>query len=541
MKIEELLKKVPIRIFDKGKEILKNGSILGIEKDENTIRAHVKGIYSPEYLVKIKLEGDEVVDWSCSCLYEGNICKHVVGVLLKAAEDRNIKVQRKRRKTKNEITKEIIEKLSHEELKEFVKNYIEIDKHFRDALLSRFSYYADVEAKTIEAKYNAIFRNILNRYKKHGFINYYDTANLGEQIIRFISAGENLVKEGKLEEAFVIAKTAIRNWVKNLENMDDSFGITTNVIGKSLELIVKIYKAGNEKVFDFLINEGKKEVYKDFSIDYDFATALTKMADSPEKAEKVLTFLKTIGCEDELKAELLLKFFPEKYEKFVEERINNPDIVEFHINELLRRKEPQKALDYINRALTVLPFYGQEKILTYKAEILQKLNKTKESLKTYLELFISTKSTGYLLKAKKLSSPEEWKKIREISKKILEGMPLIEFLIYEEDYEGVVEEMKKMKEEFSNDLDSLEVGFSIAKKLPKKTRDEVIELLLDSSFNLFDRITNRNFYRNFFSMIENYSNIIGKERIIAILKELLERYPTRRALREEIKEFWSSI
>ena len=128
MKIEELLRKVPIKVFNRGKEILEEGKILEMESKENTVKAYVQGSYLSKYLVRIRLEGEEVLDWTCTCPYDEDICKHVVGVLLKVAHEKNLKVQRRKRKTKNELAEEIVDKLSHEELKEFVKNFLHFDR-----------------------------------------------------------------------------------------------------------------------------------------------------------------------------------------------------------------------------------------------------------------------------------------------------------------------------------------------------------------------------------------------------------------------------
>ena len=536
MEIEELLKKVPIKIFNRGKEILEEKKISEIESKENTVKAYVQGTYSSEYLVKIRLRGKEVVNWSCTCPYDGDICKHVVAVLLKIARTENLKVERKKRKTRDELAEEIVDRLSPEELKEFVKNFLHFDRDLRDALLARFSYYADTGTKSLEAKYNTIFRNLLSRYKRGGFIDYHAANDFGSQVERLIFSGEELLRKGNLDEAFVIAKTVIRNWTKNIENMDDSAGSTSFVMSAAFGLLADLYRAGKEEVFDFLIEEGKKKVYGNYSIDYDFADTLVEITDSPERAKKALEFLEVFHFKDERKAKLLLKFFPEEYEKFVEEQAYDWRIAEFHIKELMERKNYEKALSYINYVLSLSPVHSRT-FFPYKATILKKLGRKEEALQVYLELFSLTSSLNYLLKAKELASIEEWKEIKKEGKKLLHSFSLIEFLIEEKDYEKVVEEMEKLKKTIGHDLELFRRGISIVRKLPEKLRSKGVEILLDSSFYLFERRTNRDFYKSFLSTLNEILRITDEEQIRTFLKKLIESYPTRRALKEEIRNY----
>lgn len=54
---------------------------------ENTWTAAVKGTYA--YQVKLTIEEDEVMEWSCDCPFEaGPVCKHVLAVLFAIRTDR---------------------------------------------------------------------------------------------------------------------------------------------------------------------------------------------------------------------------------------------------------------------------------------------------------------------------------------------------------------------------------------------------------------------------------------------------------------------
>lgn len=162
MKPEELLKLISEEILEKGRKIRRKGQILELQRKEDRIEALVKGSYHPYYEVKIKVKGQEIVDWECTCPYEGEVCKHATAVILEAFSLEDKDKKGKKRKSKIQLAEEIVDRLSFDELKQFVKDLLPYDLNLRNALLARFSFYADLGTKTLEAKYNALFRHLLS-------------------------------------------------------------------------------------------------------------------------------------------------------------------------------------------------------------------------------------------------------------------------------------------------------------------------------------------------------------------------------------------
>ena len=538
MKPEEFLKLIPEEILERGRKLRKKGQVLELQRKEDIIEALVKGSYYPCYEVRVKVKGQKIADWECTCPYEGEVCKHVAAVILEAFSLEDKKEKGKKRKSKIELAEEIVDQLSFDELKQLVKDELPYDLNLRNALLARFSFYADLGTKTLEAKYNAIFRHLLSSYQKQGFIDYYATIEFSQEVERLLSSAKKLLEQGQAEEALVIAKTVMRNWVKNLDRMDDSSGATSLVLQGVLDLFIRLYRSGRKEVFDFLLEEGRKELYWAYGREYDFAEALTEMADSPEKARRVLAFLDTLTFAGAEKARLLLKFFPEEYEKFVRESISNVEVAEFHLKELLKREAYEEALDYVNLALSHVKIpRRKEGLWNYKALILKQLGRRKEALQIYYRLFVKSFSLDFLWKVKELASEGEWKAIKGEVRKLLKGLNWVEFLFEEGDYEELVKELKRIKEEVPLDVGTLRRVVSMLKKLPRDLGRKAGEAFLESASLVLEGEASRKLYRDFLSSLKPLWELVGQERMRTFLQEVVERYPARRALKEEVEKY----
>ena len=99
-----------------------------------------------DYNVEISVNGKEVESWYCDCPYDGEICKHVVAVLL-AIRDNNKRVSRsafsKIIKEEEVVQldvdiKQLLSFISPQELSTFISEYASTNPEFKAALLKRF-------------------------------------------------------------------------------------------------------------------------------------------------------------------------------------------------------------------------------------------------------------------------------------------------------------------------------------------------------------------------------------------------------------------
>ncbi len=280
-----------------------------------------------------------------------------------------------KRKKISEITEEALGKIPAKDLRGFVKYLVEMNTEAKNAFLSWFFPYVDFGTRSLEAKYNALFRHLMQSYMRKGFLNYYSTMNLENNIEKIISLASDYLEKGRIdeEEAFVIGKCMLRNWIKNLNKMDDSSGSTYSVLLVLFGLFSKLYEAGMEEVFDFLIEEAQKEYCKEWGVECEIVKALIELVDSPEKAEKVLKLLDVLECGNIYKAELLYRFFPQRYEEFVHENLSDWQVAEFHLDNLIRKEAFEEALHYVDLVLSVPDIPRRTDFLKTRAFICERL------------------------------------------------------------------------------------------------------------------------------------------------------------------------
>ena len=87
LSLQNFEKLIDPTILQRGKSYFNDGSIIYIEEIADRLwDAEVEG--SEDYTVKIELKAKEQVDsFSCSCPYDGDVCKHIVAVLYAIREE----------------------------------------------------------------------------------------------------------------------------------------------------------------------------------------------------------------------------------------------------------------------------------------------------------------------------------------------------------------------------------------------------------------------------------------------------------------------
>ena len=534
MKPRILLESLPDRILARARSLLERGAIVHLERGESELLASVQGTTSEPYEVRIRFSREDITEWSCTCPYEGEVCKHVAAVVLKVFGPGKIRPGR-RRKTKVELAREILTKLNAEELREFVGELAEREKAVRDALLARFSAYADPGTRSLEAKYNLIFRAILQGYKRQGFVHYWEALEFGQRVSELVESGRKLVAEGKTEEALALAKAVLQGWLKALDAMDDSGGSTGVVLAEVLDLMVQIYRAGRTEVFEFLLEEARKDRYRQWGIDLNLAEALVEMAETRSQAKKLRDFLDPHPYGQEILARLLARFFPEEYEEFVWKEENLLQVWKFHLERLEGEKRLEAILPYLEHLLSSKAFPSRLKaeVLWRKARVLRLLGRNEEALSVLETLFKREPSLEVVREIQDLASPERWRKIRPGLEGRLRKDELFRFLVEEEEWERALALLEKEGCQILSTSSTLERLRDLLLRFPEGLRERALRKVLEISVDFFEEPGSRDRYRYHLSVIRPVLERLEPEEIRDFLDGLVKRYPRRRALREE--------
>lgn len=268
----------PKAIVQRGENYFENGHVKKVkEGKKGTWSARVEG--SEKYTVTVTVTDNIIVeDYYCDCPYDGDACKHVAAMLFYLAE--NMTIDTTPAKEENEPEKKsaakkkkpsfdsMLDSISQDEYKDFIKQYSASDKKFKSEFELYFSHKN--ESFDIVKAYTSIIRKLLKSSSHSGYMDYRSTKTAAREIASIIGTVEEYVAKGNLRDALSLSKTLIFETCKGIEYCDDSSGMLGDVIFTSIELLSELVNKSTapysikEQSFDFLEKELDNSLYFDY-------------------------------------------------------------------------------------------------------------------------------------------------------------------------------------------------------------------------------------------------------------------------------------
>lgn len=230
---------VPPKIWSRGVAYFEDGAVVELEEiSRGQWRATVEG--TEDYHVEISLDGDEVLSWMCDCPYDGgDICKHVVAVVLAVREQRgkdletasspaNVRDAAIVGKTGLDTDFHDLLKLAKDkDFKNFIVSYASSHDDFKTDFMGYLrSIYLYPSSGNIDYAEEVvkIFRSALKKHIGHGrseryydYDFYIDWGELCSKINRLLDDTALLMKLGKAEPAVSVTLQLFRS----LAGLDD--------------------------------------------------------------------------------------------------------------------------------------------------------------------------------------------------------------------------------------------------------------------------------------------------------------------------------
>jgi hypothetical protein len=352
-------------ILDRGLKYFKNGHVTSVEElSPGEFEAEVEG--TEEYEVRLKIQNDNVKEYSCTCPYDyGSVCKHIAAVLYYLQKEdsgsmqsgkgeQRIRKPAAKRKTVSEQVDEMLGSLSHDDLKSFIKEQCIADPAFRRSFLSGFLYKTTTESPE---KYREQVKNILRSAKgRDRFINWSRTGMVGKAVNAMLGIAMRHVDSGNYMSAIHICFPVAEEMVKALDFADDSDGDIGGKIETAFDILAAISTSEiPEEIRIILLDQLLKHYKKNIFSGWDWQTCLLDIAVQLVKTEKeagiILSLLHThVHSEYEseqmtkLEYELIKKMKGEKEAgKFIEQNLDNTDLRRKAIEEAIKNKNFDKA------------------------------------------------------------------------------------------------------------------------------------------------------------------------------------------------------
>ena len=338
------------------------------EISPNSWKAKYRGNYGI-YTIKIKTDGKETVDYSCSCPSDYYPCKHI-SMIEEAIKERITKSQKSDNEDGIRFDK-LLRELSQKELRDFIIRQTQHNPQLKNTVLLEFAHKIKKTDVNAINNYNQLLRNALDGlHFDYDDIEYnyeYDCIEI-DILDQWLDKAKKHVKQKNWEEATFICKACIEEYATWINNYDSDIveyfdtcyqEIPFDILTQTLSVQGTDFKS----LFDYCKSEMLKPKYKG-----------TEMYDGFNGLFMELSAL--VGSDDfVLLQDKLLQEIEDKSSYDVQ------IILQRKIDYYRNNKQPEKAWDVIRENLQIESF---RKELVKKLISENKLQEAKKLINDYI-------------------------------------------------------------------------------------------------------------------------------------------------------------
>lgn len=548
------------KLFDE--KILKRGYNYYLEDAVHDVTRngnHYEGLVYGTEIYEVQIEIDDngnVEDMNCDCPYaEENNCKHMVALLYYLENDGKVESKKAIRNTDN--YDKILDKISENEIKEFVLEKIYENFDFQNEFRSHFVQYFEKTPKKVYEK--RIAQSIYQAIGRKGFIEYNETYKFSNAMYDYIQEANNLIKHNEYQAPFWIASLILEE-LPDLP-IDDSDGTTSYVESECVEVIEKILeKCKNDSVikeiFNWIIESIKNDTLGDYSdgiekvldehfIEDKFVNERLKIIDEKiQELEQQEDHYSEYKLEELIKTKIALLYqlgMDKEAIKTIKENIYYVPIRRMLIDIERKNENIDKVEKLLKEGMKIALKRGHYGTVTYYIEELLSIYKEhnqKEKYKNLVEETLFKYSRGsfkYYKKLKDLYTEEQWKNMRDNIIKILqsdgEGYhrdDLRQIYIEEQYYEKLYHSV------MTTPL------FEIVVKYEKYLKKDFEKQLLEEYQKIVNekaRFTGKRNYEDVRKILQHMKTLKNGEKLVEkLIEEYKIKYANRRLMLEELNK-----
>ncbi|HUW07475.1 MAG TPA: SWIM zinc finger family protein [Williamwhitmania sp.] len=514
-----------------------------------------------DYTVQLTLKNGVITEYVCDCPYDfGPVCKHVAAVIFYLQQDElelNKKTKRAKtgqaakRKTVVEQVNELLEKATHEELKQFVREKTAANPPFRNLFLSSFAQHNSDESKELYVKQvKSILKTASDR---HGFIDWSASRIVGNAVDNLLETAQKQINNHNYKSAVFICTAIMEQMTEALQYADDSNGDIGGCVDAAYEMLFTIAQEQSSEeirklIIEYCFAAFDKQIYSgwDWHIGVlRLAALLLKTEEETEHIFKQIDEAQRSDYEREeaqsIKYDILLKTKGENAaEKYLEQNITNSNLRREAIQKALKKKNFEKAIslakDGVNYNLKDKPGLVVE-WYDWLLKIAQAQNNSEKIIEYARLLFIDNfrHEQDYYHILKQHVKPEKWNAfieavIQDITtkKQWFDSGLIASIFIKEEWWDRLLELVNK-----SPDLNTID---HYEKHLSKNYANEIVELYAKGIIKYMKNNMGRDHYQNACRYIRKIIKLGARDKANGIISYLRTEYPKRKALMDELNK-----
>jgi len=517
---------------------------------------------SEDYTVRLTIKNETVTAYSCTCPYDlGPVCKHVVAVLFYLQQDeldlkpasakKKSAAPKEKKKTVSQQVNELLEKISHDDLKKFILTNIERNPPFRNIFLSSFAQHNSAESKEMYAKQ---VRSILNSAAgRHGFIEYSQARGLGKAVYDLLAVAQKHVENKNHQSAFFIACAVMEEMTRALDFADDSDGDIGGNIDNAFEILHNIAVSNppepiRSALFNYCIESIRSNIFSGWDWHLSMMHLASEIITNPEDAALVISLLDKKGGSEyefqkaqEIKLHIIQKFGSAKEaEQFLEQNLVNPAFRKTAIDKAVNDKNYEKAiaiandgiqLDLKNKPGLAMDWYD----CLLRIAILQNDTEKIISYARFLFLHSMQQKQQYYMLMKNNVAPGDWNIfveliIVEITKRTRypDVYAIAQIYVNEQWWDRLLQLVE-------NNV-SLSMVEEYEKYLSKDFSSRLTELYESEILKYLQHNAARNHYQTACRYLRRITKLGAPLKTKYIIENLRKLYPQRKALLEELNK-----
>jgi len=525
------------------------------------------------YTVQLTIKNEVITEHLCSCPYDmGPVCKHVVAVifhLLQSELDLKVKSKTKtgagkkdgtekktqKKKTTTEQVDEMLEKVSHSDLKIYVKEQCAKDRSFRQLFFANFAYLVIPDSKELYAKQiQAVLKAAAGR---HGYIEYSESRAVSGAVYAMVERAEKFVESANYQTAMYIACATIEEMGQALEYVDDSNGDFSGCADSAVEVLDRIAENSlpediRNELLNYCLKSFKSGIFKNYDWHFSMLSISTLLVKTPEEIKllhELINRVKPSGKDwdwdfdkaRKIKLELIRNTEDDdKVNAYLEQNIDNGDFRKELIEEAISNKDYQKAISIAEDGIAHddknKPGLADD-WRNYLLKVYTIINDTANIIKLASHLFIHSRreSGSYFGLLKKHVKKDEWTDyVNQLVQSItcrdrrVDYSSIAQIYIWEERWDRLFEVVKKNV--------SIPWLDTYSQYLSNDYANEISDMYQNALLDYMAKNMGRDHYQTVCRYLRKMIKIGARDKANNVIQQLKTLYPKRKALMEELQK-----
>ena len=543
-------------ILKRGLSYFKNGYVTDfIEISSGEYEANVSG--SEEYTVRLEVKNNEITEHYCDCPYDfGPVCKHIVASIFYLKQDElNLNeqsltplIKKKKKKSVSQQLNDLLDKVSHKDLKKFIQEQSKIDKQFRNLFLSYFAHLNENQSKEFYQKQiQSVVNSATDRY---GFIGWHEMTYLEQGIDPIITIAEKHFENNNYENAIFIYTALMEVMTETLQFCDDSNGVVGGIIDSSYENLSSIASETlsddiRKDLFNYCISAFEMKYFDGWDWHLGVLHIAHNLVTDEKGADIIIKCLDTVNGDYEkeraqsFKLEIITQYkTKEEAQKFIDKHITNSSIRNSEIEKAIKNKEFEKAIELCKDGIK---YDEQDKpglVKKWYDWLLEIALIQKDTIKIieYARFRLINNfgaSKDYYAILKQNIEPNKWEEflediVKEITpKETWKYNELVRTIYINEKWWDRLFLLLKQ----NTSLENIENN---EKYLSKDYSTELIQLYSERLVIYVDRFIGRNHYQTACRYLRRMKKLGGNEEVKFLIEQFKANHPKRKALLDEL-------